>query len=546
LLAAPGFLNLSAMHPMSRLFTCLLLAGLMAGAVGCRDAEPRAEIVIINGAEPESLDPAIISGQPDMRVASSLFEGLTRFNAVTGEPEPGLASHWEISEDGRIYTFHLRPDLKWSNGDPINAEDVVWSWFRALKPETASDYVNVLFYIKNAEAFHLGQIKNPDEVGIHALDDHTLKVELTSPTAFFLSLCAFPTYAVVPRDVIEEKGDRWVRGPDLKTNGAYTLDFWRINDRIRIRRNPNYWDNVNTKNEVVDVLPISAANTALNLYLTGEADIVWDKGLVPVHLTDVLRERSDFHTFDYLGSYFVRFNCKDSPFADVRVRKAFAMSIDRQRIVDRITRGGEKPAETFVPLSTANYLPATGLKYDPTEAKRLMADAGYPDGKGFPNISYLFNASTSAGADAKIAVELQAMWRDVLGVEVSLRSMEWKTYLAAMSSTDYDICRSSWIADYNDPNTFLDMFLSNSGNNRTGWKSKRYDDWIAEANSITDLKKRAEVFREAETFLLTDAVPIATIYSYAGFNYYDPEKITGIYDNPIDQHPISAIRKIAD
>jgi len=534
------------MHPLSRLLSCLLLAGVVAAVAGCGRSEPRAEIVIINGAEPESLDPAIISGQPDMRVSSSLFEGLTRYNAVTGEPEPGLASHWDISTDGLTYTFHLRPELIWSNGDPITAADVVWSWFRVLKPETASDYVNVLFYIKNAESLHLGKIKNADEVGIRTVDERTVRVELNSPTAFFLSLCAFPTYAVVPRDVIEQKGDRWVRGADLKTNGAYTLDFWRINDRIRLRRNPNYWDNANTRNQLVDILHISAANTALNLYLTGEADIVWDKGLVPVHLTDALRGRPDFHTFDYLGSYFVRYNCSEPPFKDVRVRKAFGMSIDRQRIVDRITRGGERPAETIVPISAANYLPATGLKYDPAEAKRLLAEAGYPEGKGFPNVSYLFNASTSAGVDEKIAVELQAMWRDVLGVTVSLRSMEWKTYLAAMSSTDYDICRSIWIADYNDPNNFLDMFLSNSGNNRTGWKSERYDNWIARANGITDLKERAEVFRDAETFLLTEAVPIWTIYSYAGFNYYNPEKISGIYNNPIDQHPISAIRKIAD
>jgi len=542
----PGFLNLSAMHPMFRLTTCLLLAGLAAIVLGCGNSEPRAEIVIINGAEPESLDPAIISGQPDMRVSSSLFEGLTRYNAVSGEPEPALASHWKISADGRTYTFRLRPGLKWSNGDPINAEDVVWSWLRVLEPGTTADYVGVLFYIKNAEAFYLGKIKNADEVGIHALDEQTIQVELNSPTAFFLSLCAFPTYAVVPRDVIEAKGDRWVRGPGLKTNGAYTLDFWRINDRIRMRRNSNYWDNANTKNELVDVLPISAANTALNLYLTGEADIVWDKSLVPVHLTDVLSKRPDFHTFDYLGSYFARFNVTKPPFDDVRVRKAFAMSIDRQRIVDRITRNGEKPAETLVPVSTAHYLPATGLKHDAAEAKRLLAAAGYPEGKGFPNVSYLLNASASVGVDEKIAVELQAMWKDVLGVAVSLRAMEWKTYLNALSSVDYDICRSSWIADYNDPNTFLDMFLSNSGNNRTGWQSTKYDDWIAEANAMTDLGKRAELFRDAETFLLTEAVPIATIYSYSGFNYYDPKKITGIYDNPIDQHPISAIRKIPD
>ncbi|HAV62127.1 MAG TPA: peptide ABC transporter substrate-binding protein, partial [Verrucomicrobiales bacterium] len=315
-------------------------------------------------------------------------------------------------------------------------------------------------------------------------------------------------------------------------------------DRIRLRRNPRYWDDANTRNDVVDLLPITSATTALNLYLNGEADIVWDKNLVPVHLTDALRKRPDFHTFDYLGAYFVRFNVTKRPFDDPRVRQAFAMSIDRRRIVERVTRGGEKPAETIVPVSTANYLPAEGLELDPAEARRLLAEAGYPGGAGFPEVSYLFNASTSAGADEKIAVELQSMWRDTLGVNIRLRSLEWKTYLAAMSALDYELCRSSWIADYNDPNTFLDMFLSGSGNNRTGWKDPQYDAWIQEANTMTDLRQRAEKFREAETFLLQTATPVAPIYSYAGFNYFDPTKITGIHPNPIDQHPINAIGRV--
>jgi oligopeptide transport system substrate-binding protein len=523
--------------------TASLISLLGCLLAGCGLREEPADLVIINGAEPESLDPQIISGQPELRIVSSLFEGLTRFNARTGEPEPAIASRWEISNDGRTYIFHLRTNAVWSTGEPIVAGDVVWSWLRALEPETASDYVGLFFYVQNAEAFHLGQMEDPGEVGVSALDEHTLLVELVSPTAFFLSLCAFPTLAVVPPALIEAHGDQWVRQHPLKSSGAYTLDFWRINDRIRIRRNPLFWDNANTQNEIVDLLPITSATTALNLYLNGQADIVWDKNLVPVHLTDALRERPDFHTFDYLGAYFVRFNVTRKPFDDVRVRQAFAMSIDRRRIVDRVTRGGEKPSETLVPVSTANYLPADGLQLDPVEARRLLAEAGYPEGRGFPPVSYLLNAGSSASADEKVAVELQAMWREVLGVEVNLRPMEWKTYLATLSSLDYDLARSSWIADYNDPNTFLDMFLASNGNNRTGWKDPHYDELIQQANRTVDLKQRAEVFKEAESYLLREGTPIGPIYSYAGFNYYDPEKIEGIYDNPIDQHPINTIRK---
>lgn len=525
-----------------------LFAGLLFGVApwlaGCGASEAPADFVIINGAEPESLDPQIISGQPEIRVVSALFEGLTRFNARTGEPEPALASHWEISPDGRIYTFHLRTNLTWSSGEPITAQDFVQSWRRVLAPATAADYVGLLFYLKNAEPYFLGQLKDPDAVGVKALDERTLQVELTSPTAFFLSLCAFPTLAVVPPDVIAAHGDQWIRTQPLKTSGAYTLDFWRINDRIRLRRNPHYWDNASTQNEVVDLLPITSATTALNLYLNSQADVVWDKNLVPVHLTDALRGRPDFHTFDYLGAYFVRFNVTRKPFDDARVRKAFALAIDRQRIVDRVTRGGEKPAETIVPVSTANYLPAAGLKHDPAEARRLLAAAGFPGGQGFPAVNYLLNASTSASVDEKVAVELQAMWRDTLGVTVGLRPMEWKTYLATLTALDFDLARSSWIADYNDPNTFLDLFLSNSGNNRTGWKDAHYDELIQRANATVDLRQRAEIFREAETHLLREGVPVGPIYSYAGFNYYDPTKLAGIHDNAIDWHPINVIGRV--
>lgn len=538
-----AFPNLLPMRLPSVAHLACLLALFARGITECH-AGDQPDFVILNGAEPESLDPAIVSGQPDIRVVLTLFEGLTRYHAQTGEPEPSLASHWDLSADGRTYTFHLRTNLFWSTGEPITASDFVWSWLRVLEPATASEYVGSLFYLKNAEAFHYGRIKDVSAVGVHALDDRTLRVELASPTAFFLSLCALPALAVVPRDLIEAHGDRWVRVQPLKTSGAYTLDFWRINDRIRIRRNPRYWDDANTQNQLVDILPITAATTALNLYLRGQADIVWDKNLIPVHLIDVLRQRPDFHTFDYLAAYFVRFNVTRKPFDNARVRRAFALSIDRRRIVERITRGGEKPSETLVPLSAANYLPAEGLKHNPTEARRLLAEAGYPGGENFPPVGYLLNGGTSAGVDEKIAVELQSMWHDVLGVTVSLRQMEWKTYLAALSGLDYDLGRSSWIADYNDPNTFLDMFLSNSGNNRTGWKSPRYDELIARANARVDARGRAEIFREAETFLLREAAPVATIYSYTGFNYYDPDKIIGIYANPIDQHPVNAIKRL--
>src|SRR6266568_4475017 len=390
---------------------------------GCAQRQPRADLVIANGAEPESLDPAVATGQPDLRAIAALFEGLTRYNAQSGEPEPGWAERWEISPDGRRYKFFLRANSVWSTGEPLTAEDFVYSWRRVLDPATAAEYAGQLFYVKNAEAFRDGKLADPSALGIRALDARTLEVELAEPTAFFLSLCAFQTLAVVPRDVIERLGDRWLMQRPLKVSGAYTLEAWRLNDKIRLRKNPRYWDAANTELAVVDLLPLTSPGTALNLYETHAVDLVWDKSLVPTELVERLLKRPDFHTFPYLGSYFVRFNVTRKPFDDARVRKAFTQVIDKRRLVEKITKGGEKPARTHVPPGTANYQPPEGLAYDPAAGRRLLAAAGYPGGKGFPNVVYLYNAGRGGGRqDDQLAIELQAMWQAELGVTVELRA----------------------------------------------------------------------------------------------------------------------------
>ncbi|EEF60693.1 peptide ABC transporter substrate-binding protein [Pedosphaera parvula] len=429
---------------------------------GCVRHEPRADIVIVNGIEPESLDPAIITGVAEMRIVSSLFEGLTRLDPVTAEPIPGLAEKWEISPDGRIYTFHMRTNLQWSTGEPITTDDVVYSWLRALDPNTASDYAGQLFYLVNGEAYTSGKIKDTSKVGVHALDRYTLRVELNNPTAFFLDLCAFPTLAVVPRQCIEKYGDRWLMARPLPVSGAYTLEAWRINDKIRVRKNPRYWDAANTKTDLVDFLPIGSPTTALNLYETGGTDIVWDKDLVPVELLDVLLKRPDFHVAPILGTYFIRFNVNKKPFNDVRVRQALALSLNKERITKKLTKAGEEPAENYTPPGTARYHAPKGLGYDPEKARKLLAEAGFPGGKGFPRFEYMFNASAGGAAKihAKIAVEIQQMWRDELGIEMELRQVEWKVYLANQSKIAFDTCRASWIGDYNDADTFLNMFMT--------------------------------------------------------------------------------------
>ena len=529
-----------------RYLALALLPTLCLFASGCFRREPPADVTIINHAEPDSLDPAIIVSQPDMRIVRGMFEGLLRLDPKTARPIPGLAKSWDISPDQKTYTFHLRTNLVWSTGGPITADDVVYSWIRALKPSTASDYAFALYYIKNAEDFNAGKITNSSLVGVHALDKYTVRVELNYPVPFFLDLCTFPVMFVVPRQTIEKYGDHWIMARPLPSSGPYELAFWRLNDRVRLVKNPLYWNATNTQSDIIDILPIGSADTAFNLYESGAADIVWDKDEIPQELLDVLLKRPDFHRFNFLGTYFIRFNVKQKPFDDPRVRRALALAIDKDLLVKKIMRAGEQPASHFVPDGTANYTSPQGLGYDPALARQLLAEAGYPGGKGFPRFQYTFDAAAGGAAKVheNIAVELQQMWADTLGIHMDLRQVETKVFWNMQATLDYQLSRSSWVGDYDDANTFLEMFVSNDGENRTGWKDPEYDALILQANEQTDLKAREKIFQRAESILISNQVPIIPLFFYAGVTYYDTNKIQGIYANLLDDHPLEYIRKI--
>jgi oligopeptide transport system substrate-binding protein len=481
-----------------------------------------------------------------LRVINGLFEGLTRYDPGTARPIPGLAETWEISPDGRLYTFHLRDHLLWSPGQPITADDVVYSWRRVLDPRTASEYAGQIFYLTNAESFNNGTLRDANQVGVHAVDQRTVTVVLTSPTAFFLDLCAFQTLAVLPRQRIERDGEQWLRSGDLPTSGPYLLDGWRLNYKIRLRKNPYYWDAANTRSGIIDFLSVSAPNTALNLYETGRADVIWDQNVIPGELLDELKKRPDYHTFPYLGTYYFRFNTTQPPFGDPRVRRALALALDKSRLVTKFLHAGETPATHLVPDGAAHYQPVSGLGYDPGEARRLLAEAGFPGGRGFPRFHYLFDASEGGGRiHEQLAVEMQHQWEEQLGIRVELAQMEKKVYLTAVNHLDYELARASWIGDYNDPNTFLDLFRSNNGNNQTGWKNPRYDALLRQANEQTDPARRISLLQEAEKILVHDELPIVPLYFYAGFTFYNPAKIKGIEPNILDIHPPNYISKVS-
>lgn len=533
--ARPRETDLVFVKPLFSLWLALICACALAACT----PQPlhRADLVFLNGAEPETLDPALITGQPEGRLANALFEGLTTFNAAA-QAVPGVAERWEISADGLTYRFFLRADAAWSNGEPVTAEDFVRSWRRTLAPETGSEYASQLYYLRNGKAFHDGTVSDFAQVGVRSLDPRTLEVTLENPTSFFLDLCAFVTLLPVPTTTVERYGDDWTKPGKIVSNGAYTLAEWRINDRIRLQKNPHYWNRAHVAMETIDALPISKANTAFNFYAAGQADLMMDKGLVPNQLLDTLRTRADFHAAPFLGNYFLRFNCTRPPFHDARVRRAFAQVIDKQLLVEKITRAGEQPADSLVPPGAAGYTPPPGLARDLDHARALLAEAGYPGGRGFPRIRYLYSEGELNEA---LAIELQGMFRRELGVPMELQRQEWKVYLRSMSSLDFDLCRATWVGDYNDPNTFLAMFLTGDGNNRTGWGKPEYDRLIAEAGRTIDPAQRFECFRRAERMLISEEAPICPLFYYVGIQFYDAQRLGGIEANLLDEHPLKAM-----
>jgi oligopeptide transport system substrate-binding protein len=512
----------------------LLLALAMVSMAGCQRATDRADFVFLNGAEPETLDPSLITGQPEGRLASALFEGLTSFDEH-GQITPGVAEKWDLSKDGKVYTFHLRKDARWSNGDPVTARDFRDSWRRTLSPNTAAEYAYQLFYIHNGEPFYNGTLTDFNQVGVFAKDDWTLCVTLDSPTPFFLDLCATTPLFPVHLPSVEKWGDDWIKPGHMVSNGAYQLDAWRVNDRVRMVKNPYYWDAAHVAMKSIDALPINRANTAFNFYAAGEADLIMDKGLTPLALLGDLRKRPDFHSAPFLGTYFIRFNVTRPPFKDPRVRRAFSLVVDKQLIVDKITRAGEKPASSLVPPGAAGYQPPPGPARDPEEARHLLADAGYPGGKGFPLVTYLYSEGELNEA---IAVELQSMFSRELGINISLQRQEWKVYLNSMNNLDFDLCRSSWVGDYDDPNTFLDMFVTGGGNNDCGFSNAQYDQFIAEAKRTVNPVKRFDILRAAERLLISEEAPICPLYFYVGIQFYNGDRLGGMAANLLDEHPL--------
>ena len=487
------------------------------------------------GAEPETYDPGVAVGQPDGRVARMLFEGLTREDPQTLEPRPGQAYRWELSADGRTYTFHLRPGIQWSDGRPVTAEDFRWSWIRVLKPETASRYAGFLSAVANAEAFNKGDLKDERQVGLGAPDDSTFVVRLAAPVPYFLYLCQFYTCLPVPRPTIEKHGNRWTLPANIVNNGAFKLTYWRQNNRFEFVPNPHYWDRASVKLDHVVGYTIDDLNTSFNLYKAGVLD--WcPSGYFPSGFIPYVRDFADYRHGDFQGVYFYSMCVKKPPISNVWVRRALNYSVDRDAIANDLLKGSRRPWGNFCPSGYPGYESPPGIRYDPAHARECLVKAGYPGGKGFPKISILINTSED---HRRIAEAIQSMWKRELGINVSIQNEEWGSYLQTVSSLQYDVARRSWLGDYLDPNTFLSCYVTGDGNNRSGWGDPRYDAMIRAAAKELDPKRRFGILREAEALLLSDG-PIIPIYHYSTNEMVKPW-VRGIYQTALDVHPITRV-----
>lgn len=603
---------------------------------------PPADFTMDNGTEVATVDPAKAEGNPERHVLDCLYEGLLRTEPLPGakidgppnqnvpmHPAPAMAESYQVSEDGKTYTFKMRAGALWSDGSPVTADDFAWSWQRTLHPETGTRYGYQFFYIQGAEAYLAAEVKPGDPVeielpdrrdplqnfprgtvlrgtltaiekppepqlapdatkeekeaqnrawrsewvylaevdgkprkfctlksnksaeqilnilpdfqktvGIAAPNPQTFIVTLKEKTPYFPSLVAFYPLFAVNRKCVETHGDPdWTKPENIVTNGPFKLQFRRIRDRIRVVKNDRYWEADKVSLNVIDILALKSDTTALNMYLTDEIDWATSQ---PASLIPEIKARQgdEFRSAPMLTAYFYRVNTEKPGLEKKQVRQALNLAIDKQLICQFITQAGEVPAEVYVPPGLAGYANPPGPQRDPEKARQLLAAAGYPNGKGFPHVEILYNESPPT--HKTIAEAIQQQWKQELNISAELRGLEWSSYLDAQNQQDYYVTRAGWIADYPDPNTFLDMWVTGGSQNHTGWSNKTYDKLIADAAQASDPQKRMELLQQAEAILL-DELPILPIYHYVSKNLVKP-RVQGFYPTAEDVHPLTHLK----
>ena len=491
-----------------------------------------------NGSEPQGLDPHIVTGVPEHHILISLCEGLTIPNPNPNDINgymAGTAESWSISDDGKEYVFNINKNAKWSNGESVTADDFVWSWKRILTASLGSQYPDMLYYLEGAYEYHNGLIDDFDQVGVKSIDEHTLQVNLKNPTPFFLGLLShYSTWPVHKETVlkfgdIDDRNGEWTRPGNFVCNGPFQLKTWELNNKIVVEKNPHYYDASIVQLNEIHYYPVSNVMTEDRMFRAGQ-----------LHLTSTLpsqkcpiyiEENPNLRIDPYMGTYFYRINTENEVLKDVKVRKALAYSIDRQLLVDKVTKCGQIPAYSFTPPGTNGYQPTTEIPFDPVLAKSLLDEAGFSEENPFPKLEILFNTNED---HRKLALAIQQMWQINLGIEVELVNQDWKVYLNREMIGDFQISRAGWIGDYEDPNTFLDLMRPNRGNNKTGWENMEYDALVQKANTINNQAERYELLYKAEEILIEN-MPVIPLYTYVRAYQLSPD-VKGFSPHILDHH----------
>ena len=481
-----------------------------------QEANKNKILLITVGSEPRTLDPQEAQGVTEHHIIMAMLEGLVA-PSIDDQSKvvPGMADRWEHNEDYSVWTFHIGEDRKWSNGDPVTAQDFVFSYKRMLTASFGAQYSDNLFILKGAEDYYRGKITDFDQVGVKALDSHRLRIELVGPTPYLLSLVQHDSWLPVnPKAIlkfgnIDTRDSKWTRAENYIANGPFKMKSWRPNDVIEVVRNPLYWDGAHVKLNGINFFSIENSNTQERAFQAGQLhktdQVPLDK--VPYYR----RTRPELIRIDPLeGVYFYRINVARKPFDNPKVRLALNLAVDRDAIVKNILREDQKAATGYTPPGMGDYQPLDKLHYDPERARQLLAEAGYPNGKGFPKITIHFNTSESHRA---IAEAIQQMWKEELNIDIGLENQEWKVYLDTQNNKKYDLSRSGWVGDFIDPVTFLSMWTTGNGNNNTNWGNPKYDAFIEQAARTGDPKARLEILHQAEDLFLSEA-PVVVVYWY--------------------------------
>lgn len=517
------------------LFVLLLLSSVVFFFGGGRDGKPDSGNTFRMNltAEPPTLDWSLATDNVSIRVIENLMEGLAQYDTQL-RPQPAIAEGWEISPDGLHYFFYLRDDVFWTDGRPVTAGDFEYAWKRLLDPKTASEYAYFLFDIQNAAEYNAGKIKDKDRVGVKAIDDHTLRVDLKKKAVYFPSITTFTATFPQRQDLIEKYGDRWTEPKNMVTCGPFRLKEWRHEYRLILAANDRYYGGRPHLDRVVFYV-VEEETTALTLYETGDLDRVT---LPPIAIPSY-KDQPDYHHAPFLRGYYYGFNVEKPPFDDVRIRRAFSMAIDRN-VLPKILKGGEIPATSWIPSGMFAYNPKIGLGFNVGKARALLAEAGYPEGVGLPQILLGFNTDPT---NRLIAENIQAQWKEHLGVAVQLDNMEWKVYLKRLKDDAPQIFRLGWGADYPDPDNFMNLFTTASGNNNTHWGNVTFDRLIAEAASEADASRRTILYDKAQRILTEVNVPIMPLF-FSAQNLLISPSIKGLEINAMDLLTLKKVRKV--